>query len=180
MNSRTAVMIPDAVSVPFVGPDGVLVALDDAEVAFRVIGPAGIRIVGSTSDLSVVDDGQRLTVAVSLVKLTTGIPLRDAHMREHYLQVARFPSARLTVARAELKFPDFNGAEGTATGIMTIHGQSREVTFHYSAVRGGAWMHVSAEAEIDMTDYGVVVPPYLGMTVRPGVALRVSFSVLES
>ncbi len=179
MNSRTVIMIPQSAFAPFVAPDGTLVGQGDADVSFTVIGPAGMRIVGTTPELTVADDGERVTVTVSLIKLNTGIPLRDAHMREKYLEVGKYPKARLTVDRASLKFPVDGRVEATVLGTLTIHGVSREVSFRYSAVRSGAWLHIASEARINMTEYGVVVPPYLGMTVKPHVALRVSFSVLE-
>jgi polyisoprenoid-binding protein YceI len=180
MNSPTVSMASELASARLTNRDATRVVQGDADVSFTLIGPAGIRIVGSTSALSVADDGERVTVTVSIAKLKTGMPLRDANMREQCLEVGRHPNARLMVERAALKFPDRNVAEATATGIMTIRGESRRVTFHYSAVRTGAWLHVSGDAQINMTDYGVSVPPYLGMTVKPHVALRVSFSVLDA
>jgi hypothetical protein len=164
----------------FVAGQGILVKQGEADVSFTAIGPGGLRIVGRTSDLGVADNGYWLTLTASLLKLDTGIPMRDAHMREQYLQVGRYPNAQLRVDRALLKFPDESGAEGTATGTMTIRGESRHVSLHYRAARVGAVLHITGEAQINMTDYGVHVPPYLGMTVKPYVALRVRFGVLES
>jgi len=63
----------------------------DSNVTFTAIGPAGLRIVGKTADLNVVDDGQHVSVTVPLAKLDTGISLRDTHMRDKYLEVGNVP-----------------------------------------------------------------------------------------
>ena len=39
----------------------------DATVSFTATGPAGLKIVGTTGELSVVDDGQTVTVTVPVL-----------------------------------------------------------------------------------------------------------------
>jgi polyisoprenoid-binding protein YceI len=163
-----------------VAADAKLARQGDANVSMTAIGPAGFRIVAQTSDLNVIDDGQHVSVSVSLTKLDSGIPLRDAHMRDKYLEVGTYPNAQLTVDRAALKFPDQSAADATASGLMTIHGKSRNVSFHYHATRAGSAMHVSGDTQVNMRDYGINVPAYFGITVKPDVALSVSFNVSDS
>jgi hypothetical protein len=50
------------------------------------IGP----IVGKTSELNVIDDAKTVRIAVLWGNLTTGIGLRDKHMRETYLETPSF------------------------------------------------------------------------------------------
>src|SRR5262249_34866580 len=76
-----------------------------AEVAFTGKGPAGFKMVGTTDKLSLRDDGQQLTFTVPLDAFDTGIELRDRHMKEKYLETARFPQATLVVKRGELQVP---------------------------------------------------------------------------
>src|SRR5581483_4442375 len=71
----------------------------DAKVTFGAAGPAGFKIEGTTSELSVSEGGGNVMVSVPLANLTTGIALRDHHMKEKYLEVAKYPAAVLTVAR---------------------------------------------------------------------------------
>ena len=46
-----------------------------------------------------------VVITVPLANLSTGIGLRDHHMKEKYLEVQKYPSATLTIARSALKFP---------------------------------------------------------------------------
>src|SRR5579863_3203967 len=77
----------------------------DSHVSFAASGPAGMSIEGTTSELTVADQGDNIVITVPLANLTTGISLRDRHMRDKYLEVQKFPTATLTVARSALKLP---------------------------------------------------------------------------
>lgn len=147
------------------------------EASFTAAGPAGMQIVGRTPDLSLSDDGAHVKVVVTLDRLTTGIALRDRHMREKYLEVAKYPSAELTVDRAALKL----GADAQANvpATMKIHGQTRAVTIHYASHRDGNATHVTGSVHVEMTDYGIEAPSYLGVKVKPGVDITVHFDALE-
>lgn len=144
-------------------------------VTFTAIGPAGMKIVGTTSDLNVDDDGQNVTVVVPLANLRTGISLRDRHMKEKYLQVQQYPNAELRVARSALRFPTGGDTSGDAPGSMKIHGRTNPVTFHYVAHRNGGSISVTGSVHVNMKDYGIDVPSYLGVTVRPDVDVSARF-----
>ena len=161
--------------------DAKLARTGSPSVSFTAVGPAGLKIVGTTSDLDVVDDASSVTITVPLANLTTGIALRDRHMREKYLQVQNYPNATLKVDRASVKFPA-PGAEssGDAQGTMAIHGKTHPVSFHYTAKKEGAGYAVSGSVHLDMKDYGIDVPSYLGVTVKPDVDVAVRFVANES
>jgi polyisoprenoid-binding protein YceI len=149
-------------------------------VSFSATGPAGMKIVGTTSELSVADDGSNLSVVVPLSNLKTGISLRDQHMREKYLQVAKFPNAELSVARGSIKFPvSASEASADAQGTMKIHGVSKPVTFHYSAKKDGAKLSVSGSVRVNVKDFGIDIPSYLGVTVNPDIGIAVKFDATD-
>ncbi len=157
-----------------------LSAAGTPEVRFVAVGPVGMKIEGKTSDLKVVDSGKAITVDVPLSHLQTGIGLRDRHMRDKYLQVDKYPDAKLTVQRSALRLPaDGATLDADASGKFTLHGHTKDVTFHYSAHRTGASYSVSGRVHVDMRDYGVEVPSYLGVTVKPGVAVNVRFNARD-
>jgi polyisoprenoid-binding protein YceI len=150
----------------------------DPHVTFDAAGPAGMKIEGTTADLSVTDDGGNVVITVPLANLSTGIGLRDHHMREKYLEVPKFPVATLTVARAALKFPHA-GEEATADVPATVqlHGQTRLTTVHYDAKSDGSAFAAHGAFRINMNDFGIAVPVYLGVTVKPEVDVTASFRV---
>jgi polyisoprenoid-binding protein YceI len=148
----------------------------NAHVSFRASGPAGLTIEGTTPDLKAAEDGGNLVIVVPLSNLTTGISLRDQHMRDKYLEVAKYPDTTLTVARAALKIPaGAEHVEGDAPGTLQLHGQTRPVSVHYLAARDGDAFAASGRFRVNMTDFGVNVPSYLGVTVKPDVDVSASF-----
>jgi polyisoprenoid-binding protein YceI len=150
----------------------------DARVVFDASGPAGMKIEGTTSDLNVAEDSGNVVITVSLANLTTGISLRDHHMKEKYLEVAKFPAATLTIPRAALKFPNpGEKVEADAQGTLTMHGQARPVAVHYDTKDDGSTLAAHGAFRVNMNDFGVTIPVYLGVTVKPDVDVTASFRV---
>lgn len=148
-------------------------------VSISVLGTLGMHIEGTTRELSVVDDGTNVTVRVALRNLGSGIALRDHHMRDTYLQVGRFPNAELTVPRTALRVPTSAPVTANVRGQLKVHGQTRNVTFHYEARRAGNAIRVTGRVTFNMNDFGINVPTYMGITVRPNVDVNVQFAVIE-
>ena len=150
-------------------------------VSFQASGPAGMKIEGTTSDLTLADKGDSVVITVPLANLSTGIGLRDKHMKEKYLEVAKFPSAVLNVARTALKVPAAGDkVEIDVPATVNLHGQTRPVTIHYDAKRDGSTLVAHGKFHINMTDFGITVPSYLGVTVKPEVDVSADFRAAGS
>lgn len=168
-----------ALLAPFTA-DASLATSGTSSVTFAATGPAGMRIVGTTSDLSVAGDAQNVTVTVPLSNLKTGIDLRDRHMREKYLEVGKYPNAELVVAKSAIRMPAAGGdSSGDASGTMKLHGKTKAVSFHYVARREGGAMKVGGTVRVDMRDYGIDMPSYMGVNVKPEVDVEVKFGASE-
>lgn len=159
--------------------DAALSRSGDASIEFVAVGPAGMKIKGTTHDLGVVDQGADVTVKVPLGGLKTGISLRDNHMREKYLQVEKFPNAELTVSRASLKLPSGGAVSADGQGTLALHGQKKPVSFHYDAKRNGGVIHVSGKLRLNMNSFGIEVPSYAGVTVKPDIEVNVEFDAKD-
>jgi polyisoprenoid-binding protein YceI len=158
-----------------------LSAPSDAHVTFQASGPGGLTIEGTTADLKVSEDSGNVVIDVPLANLGTGIELRDHHMREKYLEVPKYPSTTLIISRGALKFPAKDDhAEGDVPAILKLHGQSHPVTVHYEARGGPAGFSAKGKFRLNMNDYGISVPSYLGVTVKPDVGVSASFNVTGS
>ena len=172
-----ALLVASTVAIP---ADAKLTRTGTPQVAFHASGPAGMRIVGQTSDLDVDEQGGKVIIRVPLRNLHTGIELRDHHMRDKYLQVGSFPNAELSVDRSALHLPTGEGTvSGDATGAMSIHGHTKNVNVHYTVARVGGTLRVGGTSKIDIRDYGIDVPSYLGVTVKPDVDVEVQFTATE-
>jgi polyisoprenoid-binding protein YceI len=158
-----------------------LSSVTDSRVTFEAAGPAGMKIEGTTPELGVTDDGGNVVVTVPLANLSTGIGLRDHHMREKYLEVQKYPVATLTIARSVLKIPR-SGEQAVADvpGTVQIHGQTRPVSVHYEAKGDGTAVEARGAFRINMNDFGITVPVYLGVTVKPDIDVSATFHVAGS
>jgi polyisoprenoid-binding protein YceI len=137
--------------------------------------PGDLSIDGTTSDVAVADDGTNVTVTVQLGNISTGMSLRDRHTKKA-LEVGSFSNASLSVPRASLNFA---GGTADAKGALTIHGQTKQVSFHYTATKSGNSFAVKGTTHILLTDYGIQVPSYVGVTVKNDVDLEVSFTAVD-
>ncbi len=145
-------------------------------VTFDAKGPAGFNLEGKTSEVSVSETAGSVRVSVGLATLDTGIDLRNRHMREKYLEVQKYPSAVLVVDRSTLRLPDDGrDSSGAANGTMTIHGQSHPVSFEYKVHRARDAFDVTGTVHVNMNAYGIQVPSYLGITVKPDVDIAAAF-----
>ena len=141
-------------------------------VLLSMQGPAGLRIEGTTHELTISERDGELVFEVPLSGVDTGIGLRNRHLRG-YLDVSHFPRAELHVARKTVQLPaPGKWTESDAPGTLTIHGVSRPCSVHYRAGGGaGGEVRVRGTTGIDMRDFGVEVPSYLGVTVDPAVSI---------
>ena len=138
-----------------------------------------LKIDGSSSELSANEKDGKLIVTAPLSHIKTGISLRDKHLRR-YLQVDQFPTAKLEVQRSKLKLPNDDAVvQSSATGRFTLHGITKPLTFRYEAKRTGSDYHVQGLSQVDIRDFGIEVPCYLGVCVKPVVKLRVKFKLRE-
>jgi len=149
-------------------------------VAFTAKATGGLTIVGTASELSIRDDGKTLLITVPLGRLTTGIALRDKHLREKYLHVGQYPSAELSVDRSLLKPLTSGAVSAEARGTMKIHGKTKALSVRYSAKKNGAAIQVMGSLRLDIRDFGIEVPSFLGVSVKPDVDIAVSFGAKDS
>jgi polyisoprenoid-binding protein YceI len=159
--------------------DGKCRVIDKPKISFTAVGPGGLKIDGTGEDLKVDDDGKRLLLKASVKNLKTGIGLRDNHTRK-YIEAEKYPEATLKVDRSSLKFPeDKKKSEGSATGKFKLHGVEKDLTFNYTASRHGSDLIVTGRTKIDIKDYNIEKPCYLGVCVDTGVTIAVNFKLRE-
>jgi hypothetical protein len=141
-------------------------------------GPAGLRIEGKGSEISLEEEASALVFRVPIVPLETGISLRDAHLRR-LLEADKYPAATLRISRSELTFPsEHQPAEGTADADLTLHGQSRPVKVRYHAeLAAGGITKVHGSFQLDLRDYDIQAPSYLGVSVAPKVEVNAELAV---
>jgi polyisoprenoid-binding protein YceI len=148
-----------------------------ATALFNGKGPGGFKLEGKTDELTLKDDGKTVTFTVPLANLKTGIDLRDRHMREKYLQVDQYPNIVLEVPWSEIKLPEpGQSVTQTLKGKLTLHGQTKEVPVEYTVKRNGEVYEAVGKMPLNLKDYGVEVPGYMGVTVKPDIDTTTTFN----
>ena len=153
-----------------------------AKISFFAEGsPGALDIEGKSTELSLTDDGTTVTATVPLSSVTTGIDLRDDHMKNKYLEIATFPDVVLTFSRAELQLPTelAQSTTGTVQATFTAHGISQPATVRYTLKKSKTGYAVDASFDYDISKHGVEIPSYLGVTVDPAQNARVRFDLLD-
>jgi len=120
------------------------------------------------------------SVAVDLRTLDTGIGLRNEHLRETYLEVTKGPGFDMaTLSDIELKGvnPEVPEGKGSFTGVLKLHGVTKTVTGAVDVRQAGAALRVKASFPVNLTDYSIRTPRYLGVGVKDTVTVEVAFSV---
>ena len=167
---------------PVLTADAKLTSIGDPQVNFHADGPVGLNIDGWSSDLTAKETDGQIVVTAPLTNLKTDNSLRDKHLRK-YLEVDKqgYSAARLTVAVADLKMPaDQQTVTQHAKGKFWMHGKERTIDFDYRAKHTGSDFMVQGKTHIDIRDYGVEVPCYLGVCVKPEVKIKVTFKLRQS
>ncbi len=145
-------------------------------VEFAALGkPAFIKINGRGQGLSgaVTESESTLSgvIEFQLDTLNTGIDLRDEHMKKRYMQTHLYPKAVLRLmglnlpADLEKPFP-FQGRLELRDVIKGIEGLAR--------VKAEGDLHrIEAEFSIKISEFGIDVPSFQGITVTEDVKIKV-------
>ena len=151
-----------------------------AAASFTGKGPAGFKLEGKSDQVLVKQDGTRVAVSVPLATLDTGIEVRNRHMREKYLETDKYPNATLLVERSSIKLPAEGATvQGSGRGEMTLHGKTKPVTFQYVIRRENGVYVAEGRVPLNMKEFDINIPSYLGVTVKPDVETAVTFRFTE-
>jgi len=123
--------------------------------------------VGRTPNVdgSLTVDGKKITDAEFTADLSTLVSdedRRDNAIRDQAIETARFPTATFTLTEpiALDSIPADGGGKITAdaTGDLTLHGVTREVTIPLEAQRTGDVIAVTGQLDIRFADYDIAQP----------------------
>jgi len=125
----------------------------------------------------------RLTgeISMDLATIDTGISLRNQHLREKYLEVAKGKGFdRAVLSEIHLKDVDGEAFEGRTafTGVLLLHGVKHPVEGSAEIHRDGSGRRVRAEFPIILTDFAVTPPEYLGVGVGSKLLVKVSLMAI--
>jgi polyisoprenoid-binding protein YceI len=123
------------------------------------------------------------SLAVDLRTVDTGIALRNDHMREKYLEVdkgAGYDQAVLSDVVLQGLNADAPAGKGSFTGSLMLHGVKKAVTGPVEIRQAGTGWRVRASFPVNLPDYNIDKPRYLGVGVKDTVQVLVTFTATQS
>lgn len=156
---------------------------------FLAIGnPSAIRIDGKgegpEGQLVAQDKGDSLLVSgelcVNLKNTDTGIALRDRHMKDKYLEVGKFENAVLSVNDLTVPKAALNKETDTKLpfkGVLNLHGVKKDVTGEFVVKSSKDGLQMTANFQLKLSDFGIVIPSFAGITVADQVEINTASTV---
>jgi polyisoprenoid-binding protein YceI len=123
------------------------------------------------------------SLAVDLRTVDTGIDLRNEHLREKYLEVDKgegYDQAILSEVALQGLNADAPAGKGSFTGSLMLHGVKKTVTGPAEIRQGGTGWRVRASFPLNLPDYNIAKPRYLGVGVKDTVQVTVTFTATQS
>ncbi len=116
-------------------------------------------------------ENSRIRVDIETNSVTTDNERLTNHLKSgDFFDVERFP--RASFASTEIRAGGANGATHTVTGTLTLHGQSRAVTFPATIAVTPAEVTARSEFVINRRDFGLVYPGMPDNLIRDEVTVR--------
>ena len=95
--------------------------------------------------------------------------MRDRHMKEKYLETAKYPNADLELAPCAL-----GDSETKCDGRLTLHGVTKPVSVHVkSSPAGDKRRKIDAGFSVKLSDFGIAIPKFANVTVAEEVEITV-------
>ncbi|MFT5583819.1 MAG: polyisoprenoid-binding protein YceI [Cognaticolwellia sp.] len=152
-----------------------------SKITFHADGPAGFAIDGASSEFSVSETPESMVFTVPVSAVSTGIDLRDAHMR-NYVEAETFPTVTLTIPKDQLNFPAEGQKKsvGIAQGTFNMHGVDKPAKVKYAMKtekKGVSWV---ASFGFNTEAHGIIVPEYMGVTADPAMSAQAKFTTVPA
>lgn len=123
------------------------------------------------------------SLAVDLRTVDTGINLRNDHLKEKYLEVDKgsgYDQAVLSEVTLQGVDADAPSGKGSFTGSLMLHGVKKTVTGLVEIRQAATGWRVRATFPVNLPDYNIDKPRYLGVGVKDTVQVSVTFTARQS
>ncbi len=158
------------------------------------------KIVGTTSKITGsvqvnpkdIMKGLKASFALDLASLKTGIDKRDEHMRDNFLETAKYPKAMLTIDKvtkaSDNMLMDGKTLTVDAEGTLSLHGvknavQLKDITVTYfdesEATKGrlpGDLLIINGGFSLNLPDYNIEVPQFIFLKLAETIKVSVDLA----
>lgn len=156
-------------------------AKQTSEVEFFAVGkPSLLKINGTggklVGNLELDKNQIKGRFQVKLDEFTTGIAMRDQHMKEKYLETGKFSEATLELMKIDLP-ENFLTERKVYSGIpfegkLNLHGVEKIIKGVAAVDTKKDNLSVSTEFKVLVSDFKIEIPSYLGIKVADEVTVK--------
>jgi polyisoprenoid-binding protein YceI len=153
--------------------------LQEGKVEFLAIGrPSAIKIRGVSEVLSGQLKLKNNVKTISgefqfdLSSLKTGIELRDDHMKNKYLEIEKHKNA--TLVFENIPYLEESVKDQKFMASLNLHGITKNIEGVYETSKQDSQQRFKAEFKIKVSDFGIPIPSYAGITVTDEVQVTVT------
>jgi polyisoprenoid-binding protein YceI len=178
MNASRALSIIVSVAALASAAGAAEIKTTQGHVEFLAIGkPSAIKIRGKGDKLSSQMQFKDKTLAgkfmFDLSSLDTGIDTRNTHMKEKYLETAKFKDAELNLKSLKLTQDickeDVKLEKSPFEGTLKLHGVEQPVKGEFDVTSKKGQGHSQVRFNLLITDYKIDIPSYMGIKVTDKV-----------
>ena len=114
------------------------------------------------------------SLKLNVESFKTGISLRDNHMKEKFLETGKFPEALLLLTKQVLP----KKGQGAFEGDLVLHGVKHKVSgLGEILTAGDGTRTVKASFPVKLTDHGIPIPTFAGISVADQVSVETEFQL---
>ena len=157
-------------------------------IEFHATGhPSSIKIVGKGSaphgKLTFTDLDVSGETTFDLSSLDTGIEMRNKHMKEKYLEVQKFPQAKLNITHLVFAQPLTENQtldRVPFTGNLSLHGVEHPVSGTVHLDKKGNKISINAEFSLKIRAFSITEPSFAGISMADEVLINIQSSATLS
>lgn len=154
---------------------GTTLKVSDGAIEFFATGkPSMLKIHGESKVATgqLIRSGNAVTgdLQVPLDSFTTGMGVRDSHLKEKIFETKKFDKATLKIVKLQLpdvKPGDYKAVDFTAK--LNFHGVEKDLAGKADLTLADSSIKFDATVEMNLTDYQVTPPEFMGMSVQDKV-----------
>ena len=144
---------------------------------FAIGKPSMLKIHGESSELTgeFTRKDAELTGSfeISLENFKTGMGVRDSHTKEKIFETSKYKKASLKITKLTIpggKNGDYKAVD--FSGALNFHGVEKPITGKTDLTVSDTSIKFDSTFEINMTDYQITPPEFMGMTVQDKVKVE--------
>jgi polyisoprenoid-binding protein YceI len=161
-------------------------SVQDSKVEFLAVGkPSMLKISGTggkaNGQIEIENKSVKGTIIVPLAEFTTGIALRDEHMKTKYLEIEKFPEATFLITAFEMEknYLKVNGSQKDTPfrGKLKIHGVEKVVDGSADLNSDDETLFIIAKINTNISDHKIQLPSYLGVKLADKIAITMELKI---